>query len=135
MPLLEKLARFAGARLVLREVTHPDEVKRGEELLLKMKWSNVGVGKLYYPYVLSLSLLGSDGRVGFAGDAKANVLDWVPGDYTVTESLRLPAGLNPGEYTLALSLADPAGHRPAFRLAIDLPETAGRYAVARIRIR
>ena len=51
-PQMEKLARLAGARLVLREVTHEAEVNRGAALHLEMKWANVRVGKPYYPYAM-----------------------------------------------------------------------------------
>ena len=43
---VEKLARLAGARLVLREVAHEKELTPGSVLHLQMKWANVGVGKL-----------------------------------------------------------------------------------------
>ena len=57
MPQLEKLARLAGARFVLRELAHEKTVQRGAPLTLQMKWANVGVGKLHRPYVLRLYLL------------------------------------------------------------------------------
>ena len=62
MPQLEKLARLAGARFVLRELAHEKSVKRGDLLNLRMKWANVGVGKLHRPYALRLFLLDAAGQ-------------------------------------------------------------------------
>ncbi len=135
MPQMEKLARMAGARLVLREVAHEQDVKRGEMLHLETKWANVGVGKLYHQYSLRCPLVNSDGRACFVSEAKADVRQWLPGEHAVTEPLELPATLEPGEYDLVLGLVDPTGTRRPFLLAIDAPEKDGRYTVGRVRIR
>ncbi len=42
MPKLEQLVRRAGYRFVLREISHPESLARGETLTVNMKWSNVG---------------------------------------------------------------------------------------------
>ena len=62
MPKLEQLARRAGYRFVLREISHPDSLARGETLTVNMKWSNVGVGKLYRRYPLVAVPAGRQGR-------------------------------------------------------------------------
>jgi len=135
MPQLEKLARLAGARLVLRELRHPAAARPGALLTLHTKWANVGVGKLYRPWVLRFSLLDDGGQPVFSADARTDPRGWLPGEREITESISLPADLKPGEYTLAAGLADPAGARRAFRLAIDAPFTEGRHLLSRIRIR
>ncbi|MEK7676489.1 MAG: DUF4832 domain-containing protein [Verrucomicrobiota bacterium] len=134
MPSLEKLARLAGYRFVLRELTHEKTVKRGAALDLKMKWANVGVGKLYHSFVLRFFLLDGEGQPAFAADAKADLRDWLPGEHGLTESLPVPATLKAGEYTLALALVDPSDRRRPLRLAMDAPEKEGRYAVSRVKI-
>jgi hypothetical protein len=134
MPQLEKLARLAGARFVVRELVHEKKASRGAALHLEMKWANVGVGKLYHPYVLRFSLLDTDGRVCFTTDAKADPRQWLPGDYAVAELLQLPATLKAGEYTLAVALVDPAGERRPFQLAIDVPQNDDRYPISRLTI-
>jgi hypothetical protein len=134
MPQLEKIARLAGARFVLRELAHPKTVKSGASLLLQMKWANVGVGKLHHRYVLRFSLLDAEGQPVFTADAKSNPRDWFPGERDVSESLLLPATLKPGDYALAIEMADATGQRRSFRLAMDAPEKAGRYTLSRVRI-
>ena len=135
IPLLEKLARLAGARFVLRELRHPTEASRGDTLELGMKWANVGVGKLHHPYVLRLSLLDMAGQECASTDGTADSREWLPGEHTVTERLALPATLSPGRYTLTVKLADLVAARPSFRLAIRAPETEGRYSLSTLNIK
>ena len=134
MPQLEKLARLAGYRFVLRELAHPLSVRRGADLGLKMKWANVGVGKLYRPFKLRLSLLDAGGQPAFSADAKADPRDWLPGEHDLVETIAVPPELKPGEYTLAVALADPTGQHPPLRLAMDAPGQAGRYAVSKVKV-
>lgn len=134
LPQLQKLARLAGYRFVLRELSHPASVKPGATVAVAMKWANVGVGKLYRPFKLRLSLLDAAGKPVFEADAKVDPRDWLPGEHEVVEALALPAPLSPGEYALAVSLADPSGARPPLRLALDAPEQAGRYTVSKLRV-
>lgn len=134
MGQLEKLARLAGARLVLRELAHEKNVKPGDRVSLNMKWANVGVGKLYRPYVLRFSLVDADGKIVATSDGKADLLQWLPGDFDVAESFTVPVNLKAGEYSLTLSVVDPSGQRRPFQLAIDAPQTEGRYTVGRIQV-
>ena len=135
MPQLERLARLAGARLVLRELGHESEVQRGGALHLEMQWANVGVGKLYHPFTLRCFLLDAQGRLCLTTDAKANPRAWLPGERSVAERLDVPSTLEPGPYTLEIGLVDPrSGGRP-FHLAINVPEKEGRYAVGHVDIK
>jgi hypothetical protein len=134
MPQLERLARLAGARFVLRELAHPKTVRRGTALELQMQWANVGVGKLHLPYGLRISLLGAAGREVCFTDAKTDPRSWLPGTHDVTESLPLPATLKAGDYTLAVALVRVDGAPRPFRLAMDAPEKDGRYVVSQVKV-
>jgi hypothetical protein len=135
MPLLERLARRAGYRFVLREVTYPASVKPGAALALGMSWANVGVGKLYRPFQLRVLLLNSEGQEAASHTASADPREWLPGDRNLTESMAVPASLPAGDYSVAVVLVDATGQRPPLRLAFDAPETAGRYTVGRVQVR
>ncbi len=135
MPRLEQLARLAGARFVLREVAHEDRVSPGDALHLQMKWANTGVGRLYRPYVLRLSLVDSSGKVCSSVHAKANPCQWLPGEHIVSELFPLPHTLQPGRYTVTVAMRDPEAQRRPFRLAIDAPESDAGYAVGRVTVR
>jgi hypothetical protein len=136
MPKLERIARRAGYRFVLREVSHPDRLARGETLTVNMKWSNTGVGKLYRRYPLVLYLLDSTGAVVCQqGQAEIDPTAWLPGDQAIAVTLRLPGGLQAGQYTLGLALVDPTSKKPAIRLAIDAPQTDRLYRVSAVRVK
>ena len=134
LPQLEKLARLAGYRFVLRELSHSAAVKRGLNLDVKMKWANVGVGKLYRPFKLHLSVLDAAGHPVLDTEAKADPCDWLPGERDLAETIQIPATLKAGDYTLTVTLVDPSGQRPPLRLAMDAPEQAGRYTVSKVRV-
>lgn len=134
MPQLEKLARLAGARLVLRELRHPENAQAGEPFRLEMKWANVGVGKMYKPFVIRFALLDSSGQLHFSGDGKADPRRWLPGEHAVSESFPLPAELRAGDYTLCLSLEPASGDGRPFLLAIDAPVSEGRYSISRVHV-
>jgi len=134
MPPLEKLARLAGYRFVLRELANEKSVKAGATLNLQMKWANAGVGKLYRPYVVRLFLLDGAGQPVCTTDVKADPCDWLPGEHNFTEPIPVPATLKAGEYTLAVALVDPTGRRRPLRLAMDAPQKEGRYAVSKVWI-
>ncbi len=134
LPQLEKLARLAGYRFVLRELSHPAAVKRGSPFGVNMKWANVGVGKLYRPFKLRLTLIDAAGLPAATAEAKSDPLDWLPGERDIAETIQVPATLKTGDYTLAIALVDPSGQRPPLRLAMDAPEQAGRYTVSKVNI-
>ena len=134
MPQLEKLARLAGYRWVLRELQHERKVRRAGTLNLSMQWDNVGVGRLYHPFTLRAFLVTDAGFPALTVDLKADPRRWLPGRHRVAETIRVPEELAAGEYTVALALVDPAGHRPALRLAIEAPEHEGRYGVSRVTV-
>ena len=132
MPQLEKLARLAGYRFVLREITHSKSVSHPGTLNMNMKWANVGVAKLYHPFNLQVSLLNSAGEsVTTTTVAGADPRDWLPGERDVSASVRIPSALPPGEYTLAVAITDPANQRRPIRLAMEAPEQDGWYRVSR----
>jgi hypothetical protein len=134
MPQLEKLARLAGARFVLREISHEKSITPGRALNLRMKWANVGAGRLHRPFRLRFFLLDSTGTPAFTADAKADPRSWLPGAFDLTESLMLPSSLKAGDYTLALALMETGALKPTFRLAFDAPDKEGRYEVGKVKV-
>jgi hypothetical protein len=134
MPQLEKLARLAGYRFVLREVAHEKSVSHGSSLNVKMKWANVGVGKLYRPFELRLSLRNAAGQTVVSSTASADPREWLPGEFDVAAVLPIPSSLPPGEYTLAVALIDPANPRRTLTLAMDAPAKEGWYLVSQTKV-
>jgi hypothetical protein len=134
MPQLMVLARRAGYRFVLREVSHVKEARRGTQLAVTMKWSNVGVGKLYAKYGLELSLLDAEGNVKTRTLTAVDPSSWLPGEIACEGAIDIGASLQLGVYGIGLALIDPAG-RPAIRLAIDHPHVDLRYRVGEVEVK
>ena len=135
MPKLQELARLAGYRFVLREISHPGRVAPGKTLSVDMQWSNVGVGKLYRRYALAIYLLDAKGRIACRQiQAEADPTRWLPGDARVTGSLSIPASVPAGRYTVGLALVDPATEKPALHLAIDAPHADRLYRLTQVSV-
>lgn len=133
-PQLDRLARLAGARFVLRELAQPGVVKRGGGLDLTMTWVNTGVGKLHLPYQLRFSFVDAAGKAAAAGFAKADPRAWLPGEHRTKETWRVPGTVPAGEYRLVLTLVRTDGEFPPFRLAFDAPEVGGGRVVGTVRV-
>ncbi len=136
MPKLRKLARLSGYRFVLREVSHPASVSQGQVLKVRMKWSNVGVGKLYRRYPLVIYLLDAKGKVVCSEkQAKVDSSAWLPGDYDLNARIKVPAILQAGEYTLGVALIDPQTKKPAIRLGVEVPHTGRIHHIGRVTVK
>jgi hypothetical protein len=133
-PQLEKLARLAGYRFVLREASHAAKAARGGRLEVRMKWSNVGVGRLYRSCPLTLFLLDAGRKEVHRARASADPCQWLPGDHAVTEKFELPRSIAPGTFTVGLALVDVATGAPAIQLGCDAPHADRLYALGAVRI-
>jgi hypothetical protein len=135
MPKLRQLARLAGYRFVLREVSHLGRVAAGTTLTVNMKWSNVGVGKLYRRYLLAIYLLDPKGAVACHQiQTDVDPTGWLPGDVSPTGSLRVPTTVRAGQYTLGVAIVDPTTEKPALHLAIDAPHVDRLYRLTEVSI-
>jgi hypothetical protein len=135
MPKLDQLARVAGYRFVLREVSHPSRVAAGAALTVELKWSNVGVGKLYRRYPLALYLLDSKSTVVCRHiQPDADSTQWLPGDTNVTGLLPIPDSVKAGRYTLAVALIDSRTDQPAIGLAMDAPHRDRLYRLTEVTV-
>ncbi len=135
-PKLHELARRSGYRFVLSEISHAESVSPGDRLAVQMKWSNVGVGRLYRKHTLVLYLLDSEGRT--ASEHEQTAVDsttWFPGDHNATGCIEIPQSLEDGIYTLGVALIDPHTKKPAIRLAIDAPHDGRVHQVSRVMVK
>ena len=101
-----------------------------------MKWSNVGVGRLYRQHPLVVYLVDAEGKI--ACQEQQNGVDpsaWLPGDYDVSGGIQIPKTLPAGTYTLAVALVDRDTRKPAIRLAIDAPHHDRLHHVSRVTVK
>ena len=137
-----------GYRLVLTEASWPDTIAPGQMLLLRQKWVNRNVGRLYRPHLLKVYLFDSSGReICSAVDWAFDCTGWVRGqEYEVisafyeamrteTEaSIMVPPDVKPGEYEIRIALVDIESQAPQIRLAIAGDDGQKRYRIGKIRV-
>jgi hypothetical protein len=150
---VERFLRRLGYRLVLRELTHPRRLPRGEPLVLKMKWQNVGSAPCYRPYRVAYRLTG---EIGYAKTlvGKVTVQNWMPGSIEVftpgffkepadlppgdivevADSIVLPADLPPGVFRLAVGVVAEAAEEPILNLAIKGRTAEGWYPLSEVEV-
>jgi len=131
---LDKLTRLAGYRFALKEMSHEKSITAGSNLNVEMKWANVGVGILYHPYVLQLSLRNNTGQTVATSVANTDPREWLPGELDIATQMLVPAGLPNGDYTLAVALIDPNNQHRPLNLAMDAPVKDGWYLVSQVKI-
>ena len=133
-PLMDRLLRQAGARLVLREASYPALASPGTPHPLQLKWSNVGVGKIYKKTELQIVLINKAGQRAAVIKGMSDPCSWLPGDFNVTEKIMIPRTLPAGMYSIEIGLVDPKGQMPNFRLAIETPANTGNYKIGDLRV-
>jgi len=156
-PELERFLRKLGYRLVLKEMSHPRQLKLGDPLKLSMKWQNIGSAPCYRPYHLAYRLTttladGSERR--FSCSSGITVNRWLPGAIPlfteeffkeprdlppgevagVTDTIKLPADLPPGTYTLSVGVVENATSQPVVKLAIKGRDKEGWYPLSRLEV-
>jgi hypothetical protein len=152
-PEIERFLRRLGYRLVLKELTHPAQVRPGDQMELGMKWRNVGSAPCYRPYRLAYRLTGRDGtqRV-FVGNVTVN--KWLPGSIElfteeffkqpkdlppgevaeVRDAILLPNDLAPGAYTISMAVVGEADEQPVVRLGIKGRADDGWYPLSKVSV-
>lgn len=131
---LDRLARLAGARFVLRALTQAGTVKRGAGLNLNMAWANTGVGKLHLPYQLRFTLVDRADKAVATGFSRVDPRAWLPGEHRVMETWTVSDAVAAGDYRLVMKLVRTDGEFPPFRLAFEAPEVDGGRVVGRVRV-
>jgi hypothetical protein len=162
-PEIERFLRRLGYRLVLKELTHPAQVKAGGKFELAMKWQNVGSAPCYKPYCVVVRLSKGDFVKGSSDDllfdTNIAVNKWLPGSidlfteeffkepkdlppgpiYDVSDTITLPADTPLGQYTLSVAAGKTAlepisGLSVAVRLGIKGRADDGWYPLSQIQI-
>jgi len=114
-------------------------VRPGDPIAITSTWTNLGVASIYLPRTLACRLRGSERTVTF--ESTADVREWLPGTFVVTDRFNLPADLPAGTYRLELAILDRAGEAPAtaalppLRLGIEARGDDGWYDLSEVIVR
>jgi hypothetical protein len=135
---LDDLLEQNGYRLVLDELKHCGTAVPGEDTTFVSTWTNAGVAPPYLARTLVWRLRQGDQPAFFPG--AADIRDWVPGSYQVTDVLPLPVCLEPGTYDIDVAIVDRAGLAPAteplppLHLGIASRDEDGWYRISEITV-
>ena len=77
--------------------------------------------------MVAVQIRNSSGTVVSTTNTGIAVKNWLPGTYTVTPSVTLPAGLAAGTYTIAIGIVNPTTMLPDIQLAIQGRDANGWY--------
>ncbi|MCC7494712.1 MAG: DUF4832 domain-containing protein [Fimbriimonadaceae bacterium] len=133
-PEVERFLRKLGYRLVLRRLTHPATAPAGSTLEAVTAWDNVGVAPPYHDYHLAFRLQQAAGGPPLLLTDPTTLRGRLPGSWTQTSRLSLPADLPPGDSQLALAFVRPGETTPALRLAIEGRGEDGWSALSRVTV-
>ena len=101
-PLIEKLKKYIGARIVIDRARILSDSQSVE---ISLKGRNVGCAKIYLPYELVYELRTPDGKTAASFLSKENPSDWLPGEISISDKFELPRNLPKGKYELVARLA------------------------------
>jgi len=153
---VERFLRRLGYRLVLRSLSHPREIGRGQQLPITMEWQNVGSAPCYRAYPVAYRLRHKTGKSFVIVSDNVTVNQFLPGSVdvftpaflaqppelppgevmNVKDTLTVPATVPLGEYELAIGVVESASRPvPVLRLAIEGTTADGWYPLSRISIR
>jgi hypothetical protein len=135
---VDDLLRENGYRFVVDLLDHDGTVAPGAETTLVSSWSNIGVAPAYNPRTLTYRLRGATRTETFA--STADTTGWLPGPFTVVDTVTIPADMPGGTYDLEIALLDRAGTDPdtdplaPLYLGIEGRRTDGWYPISRITV-
>ena len=132
---LDKLYKKLGYRFVLQEVTHEPEIQKGQKTTITLKVENKGVAPFYYNWPLVLSFVDAQGNVALEQTCDVDIRKWLPGTYSVTTEIDVPADVYPKTYDIKVAIVDPLKKKPGIMFANTNRDKLGRYTVGAIRIK
>lgn len=101
---LDEIDSRLGYRLSLVSAKLPEAARPGGTFSFELVLQNLGFAALTNPRPVVLVLSGEGER--YEAELPADPRLWLPGEHTLSASLRLPAELAPGSYRLSLWLPD-----------------------------
>ena len=134
-PRFNEFLKKIGYRFVLRELTHPAGIKRGESLIIQSRWHNAGVAPIYHAWPLAYRLRSGTDRVVAQWVSSADLKQWLPGPSRAEDRVVVPASVPAGSYTLDVAILAEDARSAVVDLAIEGKRADRWYAVSRLEIR
>ena len=134
LPYVEAALMQIGYRYELTNLSYSATATPGDPLALTMTWQNVGDAPSYSNDVVAVQIRNSSGTVVSTTNTGIAVKNWLPGTYTVTPSVTLPADLAAGTYTIAIGIVNPTTMLPDIQLAIQGRDANGWYPLGTVSV-
>ena len=128
----DALQKKMGYRFVLRRLEYASAVNAGSMMPVHMWWLNAGVAPIYREYKLALQL--QSGTLNVILQVPATLMEWLPGDAVVDQSLYIPEDLPRDTYKLRIGILDPQSGKPAIRLGIEGRQEDGWYDMGSLEV-
>lgn len=131
---LDKLYKKLGYRFVLQEVSHEEEINKGDTLKITIELENKGVAPFYFEWPLVFYLIDSEENVALQQDLNLDIRNWLPGTHAVSFNIFIPSDISPNIYEIKLAIHDPVKNAPGVMFANTGQDEEGRYLVSRLKI-
>ncbi len=121
----QAMVRRMGYQFALRDLHYSLQPIQNHKrrLSLTIHGENEGVAPFYYPWPIHLVLMNAAHQVVAEVPTNADIRRWLPGHFTLTAEIAVPAGSGP--YSLGLGVVDPMTKHPAVKFADSLPVIRG----------
>jgi hypothetical protein len=131
----EYFQKKMGYRLVLKRLVHMEYASPGETISFHSKWENKGVAPPYLDYPVRYRLRDASDETVAEWESEADIMEWLPGEYEIDDSFRIPDTIDYGDYWIDVSIAATDDVIPAYiKLAIEGLGEDGWYSVSSIDI-
>jgi hypothetical protein len=123
MPKLREFCNDMGYRFVIRQFQFDGRVKKGASFEYGCWIENVGVAPVYRQYTFAIRL--TQGNRSHIFRSSSDILEWLPGDVFVHETVPVPDFFEPGKIMLHAGLIDPETETPRVRFAVEESDEDG----------
>lgn len=134
LPEIKRLVMKLGFRLVIREARFNSEIKPGTELVMSMKWENLGIAPPYRDHRLAFRLKNGDGENQAVEITRTSIQGWLPGEKQVDVIYEIPSDLQEGSYELELGVVFHSSIEHVIPIANLGKTTDGWYSLGNLKV-
>lgn len=90
----------------------------GNNIKLKIEWSNIGIAPIYVNWPVKVSLLNMENQEVSYDLPDINITKWIPGKHPMDVTFPNTKKLPKGKYKIVVAILDPSTMEPAIELAL-----------------
>ena len=134
LPEIERLVMRLGFRLVLRDIIFDKIVSPGSDILISMKWENLGIAPPYRDHRIAFRLRDENDENHAVTITEMSIQGWLPGEKNITVNYELPAVLPAGNYDLEMGLVFHSSIEHIIPIANKGKTTDGWYTLGSLKV-